>query len=108
MMDWYDTGWGSGSWAVMAFMMVLWVGLLALAAWAAVHFLRKDSPTSISETPRATLDRRLATGEIDTEQGRKSQDLTSLDASRSSWSLPRRTLKPQVSGIRILRTGRTS
>lgn len=72
MMTWYDNGWGTGGWIAMALMMVLWIGLIAVAAWAAVRLLRRDAPsapaTPAALGPRAILDERLAKGEIDAEQ----------------------------------------
>ena len=72
MMTWYDNGWGSGGWVAMALMTVLWIGLIVVAAWAAVRLLRRDAPstptTPTTPTPRAILDERLARGEIDAEQ----------------------------------------
>jgi uncharacterized membrane protein len=72
MMHWYNDGWGNGGWIAMALMMVFWIGLIAVAAWAAVHFLNRDGSSTASSittlTPRAILDQRLAAGEIDGEQ----------------------------------------
>ena len=69
MMSWYDDGWTGGSWVVMGLMAMFWIALLGVAIWAAVHLLRRGG-TVIPTTapPRAILDRRLATGEIDAEQ----------------------------------------
>lgn len=72
MMGWYNDGWGGGSWLAMGLMMFFWVALLALAVWAGIHFWRADSAGKAGPqttlTPRATLDQRLAAGEIDAEQ----------------------------------------
>lgn len=72
MMGWYNDGWGGGSWLVMGLMMFFWVALSTVAVWAGFHFLKTDSSTTAGPqttlTPRATLDQRLAAGEIDTEQ----------------------------------------
>lgn len=72
MMGWYNDSWGSGNWLAMGLMMFFWVALIALAVWAGIHLLRADSATKASPqttlTPRATLDQRLAAGEIDAEQ----------------------------------------
>lgn len=68
MMDWYDNGSGAGGWVAMAALMLVVLGLLALGLWAALRSTGRDTRTSVTETPRATLDRRLAAGEIDAEQ----------------------------------------
>lgn len=72
MMGWYNDSWGGGNWLVMGLMMFFWVALIALAVWAGIHFLRADASTKSGPqttlTPRATLDQRLAAGEIDAEQ----------------------------------------
>lgn len=72
MMGWYNDSWGGGNWLAMGLMMFFWVALIALAVWAGIHFLRADSAAKASPqttlTPRATLDHRLAAGEIDAEQ----------------------------------------
>jgi uncharacterized membrane protein len=55
----------------MALMVAFWVALLGVAIWAAVRFAGSRpaaAGTTATPTPRATLDRRLASGEIDTEQ----------------------------------------
>jgi putative membrane protein len=69
-MGWYN-GWGGGGWLVMALMMVLWIALIGVVIWAAVRFGGTGpaaAGTTATPTPRATLDHRLATGEIDAEQ----------------------------------------
>jgi putative membrane protein len=69
MMGWYNDGWGAGSWAAMSLMMLFWIAVLSVAVWAGVHFLRGGgSHATASPTPRALLDARLASGEIDAEQ----------------------------------------
>ena len=64
MMNWSD-GMGSGGWAVMA---VFWVLLIAGMVWAAVVLLRRSDhstgPVAVVG-PSEILDRRLASGEID-------------------------------------------
>ena len=77
MMGWYDGwGWGSGLW--MFLMMAMWVAVVALVVWAVVRMTRPgrsggsygsthDSQAPMPESPRQVLDRRLASGEIDTE-----------------------------------------
>jgi len=69
MMGWYN-GWGGGGLLAMTLMMVFWVALVGIAIWAAVRFVGRGSasaPTA-TPTPRAILDHRLASGEIDAEQ----------------------------------------
>jgi putative membrane protein len=60
---------GAGGWVLMA---LFWVALVALIVWlmAKLFPTRGDGSRGIearSETPRETLDRRLATGELDLE-----------------------------------------
>ena len=77
MMDWTDERWGAAHWGAtgwltMTLMRVFWVVVIGVAIWAAVHLLRRESsskpPAVVPPTPRATLDHRLASGEIDAEQ----------------------------------------
>ncbi len=70
MMSYWTTGsWGWGSAAAMTAMMLLFLILpVGLAVWAAVWATRSTSRHTSFETPRATLDRRLASGEITDEQ----------------------------------------
>jgi putative membrane protein len=80
-MMWQDE-WGgqsdhmsSGEWWWMAFMMLFWVAVLVLLVWAVVRLSRAiesgRGPAAVSrqpeqrDTPRETLDRRYAAGEID-------------------------------------------
>jgi putative membrane protein len=70
MMGWYD-GWGGGGWLAMGLMMVFWIALIGVAIWAAVRFVGSGpaaAGATATPTPRAILDRRLASGEIDAEQ----------------------------------------
>ena len=70
MMGWYD-GWGGGTVFAMGLMTVFWVALTIGVVWAAVRLLgggRPSAGTTATPTPRATLDHRLAAGEIDVEQ----------------------------------------
>ena len=67
MMGWY----GNGGWGVgMAFMGLFWVLVIATAVWAVARWSRRtDSPGSTPvESPRAILDRRFASGQIDAGQ----------------------------------------
>jgi putative membrane protein len=67
MMNW-SGGMGAAGWVLMS---VLWVILIAVIVWAlAALFGRGDRSAggaAISERPEEILDRRLASGEIDTE-----------------------------------------
>ena len=66
MMSW-SGGMGAAGWVLMS---VLWVVLIAAIVWGlAALFGRADRPgiAAISERPEEILDRRLASGEIDTE-----------------------------------------
>jgi uncharacterized membrane protein len=70
MMGWYG-GWGGGPVWAMGLMTVFWVALTIGVAWAAVRLLGGGRPPegpAATPTPRATLDHRLATGEIDVEE----------------------------------------
>jgi putative membrane protein len=56
-----DAGW----WALMMF---FWVGLAGVVIWAVVRSVTSRDPSQpAGETPEKILDRRLASGEIDTE-----------------------------------------
>ncbi len=66
MMNW-SGGMGAGGWV---FMSVLWVVLIAAIVWgmAAIFGRRDRSETmTIGDRPEEILDRRLASGEIDTD-----------------------------------------
>jgi putative membrane protein len=67
MMNW-SGGMGAAGWVLMS---VFWVILIAAIVWAlAALFGRSDRSAggvTISERPEEILDRRLASGEIDTE-----------------------------------------
>ncbi len=72
MMGWFGDGYGwSGVNALgMGLMMVLvWGSIIALGFWLVARITRTEhSQPSGLESPRATLDRRFAAGEIDAEQ----------------------------------------
>lgn len=77
MMWWHDGGWGAGQWLAMSLMMVLFWGLLAVAAYWVIRSLRTDhqqamppSPTPASPTATAdqVLAERFARGEIGAEE----------------------------------------
>jgi uncharacterized membrane protein len=67
MMRWYDEGWSTGYPGAMIVMML---ALLGLAIWAGLRLVGKppSAPSTAQPTPRAVLDLRLASGEIDAEQ----------------------------------------
>ncbi|WP_235999255.1 SHOCT domain-containing protein [Qaidamihabitans albus] len=54
----------------MAVMPLLWIALIAVIVWAAVRLAHRDHSAPgprDRETPQETLDRRFASGEIDTD-----------------------------------------
>ncbi|UQA97381.1 SHOCT domain-containing protein [Streptomyces halobius] len=73
--------WNGGGWVWMAFMPLLWIALIGLVVWAVVRLTqrpagRDDAPGRDDtqgrgrpprETPEEILDRRYASGEIDTD-----------------------------------------
>lgn len=68
-MFWDDSAWGWDGWLAMSLMMVFWFAVAGLAVWAVIRLTVKDHATTTTMTsPRATLDQRLASGEIDTEE----------------------------------------
>ena len=67
MFNGIHTGMGAGDWVLMV---LLWVALLALIAWAVARLFptRTDTRSDVGETPETPsdiLNRRLARGEID-------------------------------------------
>lgn len=68
--DWnYRSDHMSGDWWWMGFMMLFWIAVLVLAVWMVVRLSRaiesRHVSTGAREMPRETLDRRYASGEID-------------------------------------------
>ena len=64
--------WGYGpGWAwMMVIMPIVWIGLLALAAWAVVRVVRSQGDgygRAYRDSPQEILDRRFASGEIDAD-----------------------------------------
>ncbi|WP_218639385.1 SHOCT domain-containing protein [Streptomyces sp. IMTB 2501] len=70
--------WDGGGWAWMAFMPLLWIALIGLAVWAVIRLTHGSSGGTPGpgqgwegrerqETPEEILDRRYASGEIDTD-----------------------------------------
>lgn len=84
MMDWYDGNWGQATW-MMLMMFVFWGGLIALSFWLVSRLTRSEDRPAAPESPRQILDRRLASGEIDTEEYAEARralgSLTSNDTS---------------------------
>lgn len=65
--------WGLAPWWHWLGMVVFWVVLVVVAIWAVGRLF---PPTTPPPTPaRATLDERLARGEVDPEQYRRLRDL---------------------------------
>lgn len=74
-MNWNGDGsnwWGGGG---MAFMGLFWILLIGLGIWLVTWLTRRGNPIEKTETPRQTLDRRLAAGEIDVTQYAQSRRL---------------------------------
>jgi putative membrane protein len=64
--------WGNGAgWGWMMFMPLLWIVLLGVIIWAAVRLAHRPDGQARDqrgrETPQEILDRRYASGEIDTD-----------------------------------------
>ena len=67
MMNGINDGMGAGGWVLMS---VFWVVLIAAIVWAVAALSHQSHGTSsvgLAERPDEVLDRRLASGEIDTE-----------------------------------------
>lgn len=68
-MNGWDNGMGAGGWVLM---ILAWVALLGLVVWAIGQLLPArsggDAREQTAETPEDILDRRLARGEIDTDE----------------------------------------
>lgn len=75
MMNGWDNGMGAGGWFLM---ILLWVVLIGLIAWAIGRLFPPRAPTEppgeSKETPSEILDRRLALGEIDTDEYARLRD----------------------------------
>jgi putative membrane protein len=71
MMGWYG-GWGG--WFAMSLVMLAWVALVGVAVWGAARLTtHRFDPSGGARTPppesaRQILDRRLAAGEIDSDE----------------------------------------
>lgn len=75
MMGGWNNGMGAGGWVLMIF---AWVALIALIVWAITRLFPTragdDSGKQVAETPDEILDRRLARGEIDTDEYARLRD----------------------------------
>lgn len=75
MMYGWDDGMGAGGWVLMLF---LWVALIVTIVWAITRLVPSrtggNGREERKETPDEILDRRLARGEIDTDEYVKLRD----------------------------------
>ncbi len=81
---WNDAGSNSAGWWMMGGMMVFWIAVIAIGIWLVIRLT--DRPVEHlpkTESPRAILDRRLASGELNAEQYAEARRLL------ESQSLPR-------------------
>ena len=62
-MNGVHSGMDAGWWVLMS---VVWVALIALVVWAIVRLFPGRREPEADADPKRTLDRRLASGEIDT------------------------------------------
>lgn len=68
MMGWYGADWGAPGVIGVLMMLVFWGGIIGLALWAVARVTRSDHPHAVTvESPRAILDRRFASGDLDAE-----------------------------------------
>lgn len=84
MMNGWDTGMGAGGWILM---IILWVAVIVLIVWAIGRLFPPRGATDSREVAKdhadEILDRRLARGEIDTEEYSRLRDaLTSTHRGR--------------------------
>lgn len=80
---WNDAGNGAGWW-MMGGMMVFWIAVIAIGIWLVIRLTdRPGEHLPKTESPRAILDRRLASGELNAEQYAEARRLL------ESQSLPR-------------------
>ena len=76
MMYGWDNGMGAGGWVLM---ILAWVALIGLIVWAISRLFPARSASdsreqTTTETPEEILDRRLARGEIDTDEYARLRD----------------------------------
>jgi len=71
MMGWWqdESGWNGMNWWGMSLMMILWIALIGLGIWAVIRFTQGSGrqATISPESPRAILDRRFASGDLDAQ-----------------------------------------
>jgi len=65
---WYGDTWGVGMWLMMSFMILFWVGIVALVIWLIVRTTRGGSYVSERRTPVEIARERYAKGEISREE----------------------------------------
>ncbi len=65
---WYGDTWGFGMWLMMSFMVVFWVGIVALVIWLIARATKSGSPISERRTPLEIARERFAKGEISKEE----------------------------------------
>jgi len=83
MMGW-GSGWNDTNWAMMGGMMVFWVAVIAIGIWLVIRLTdRRGEQLPSVESPRAILDRRFASGEINADQYAEARRLL------ESQSIPR-------------------
>ena len=70
---WHDMNGSDYAW--MIGMMFIWVAVIAGAVWAAIAFIRRDSPSGGPLSAKEELDRRLATGEITEDEYKRRREL---------------------------------
>jgi putative membrane protein len=76
MYGWGNGGWGLGTWIVMAVAMVIFWAIVVFGVVALVRYLGhshdgQGAPSTTASDPEAILRERLARGEIDEEQFKK-------------------------------------
>jgi len=83
MMGW-GWGWNDANWWMMGGMMFFWIAIIAIGIWLVIRLTdRHGENFPKTESPRAILDRRFASGEINAEQYAEARRLL------ESQSLPR-------------------
>ena len=69
IMGWHLGNWGFAGMLGMGMMVLFWGALIGLAVWAIARFTRTEpSHAGTLESPRAILDRRFASGQLDAEE----------------------------------------
>jgi len=65
---WYGDAWGAGMWLMMSFMILFWVGIVALVIWLVTRSARSGSYVSDRRTPLEIARERYAKGEVSKEE----------------------------------------